>query len=104
MNQAPTVETPWIKRIDERLRAHASSAAGERIIFVGGSNVLFGIDAESLEQELFTTVVAYGLHSGLGADVIADRAAAILRPGDLVVYMPELCQFQHDQLRHVILR
>ena len=70
--------TPWVNKIDEGVRARAERIDGRRVIFVGGSNVLFGLNAPSLEKRIGVPVVPYGTHAGLGMDLISARAAEIV--------------------------
>ncbi|HEV8523640.1 MAG TPA: hypothetical protein VGQ71_04010, partial [Terriglobales bacterium] len=72
-------------------------------IFVGGSNLIFGLRAGPLSRRIGAPVVNYGLHAGIGIDVIAARASDLIGPGDLVVLATEalhdpLAQF-HSPLR-----
>ena len=87
----------WTLLIDRRLGEVAAEmdAAGEpKVMFVGGSNLLFGINPDSLSKRTGAPVLNYGLHAGLGIDLIADRASQYVRPGDVVVYAPELSHFR----------
>ena len=37
-----------------------------RIIFVGGSNLAFGLDSQRIKDSLNINVINYGLHAGIG--------------------------------------
>ena len=84
----------WTLALDERSAKAAAAIARPKVMFVGGSNVRFGVDAAGLTADLGVPVVNYGLHATLGADVIAERAAAVIKPGDAVVFAPELSHFR----------
>lgn len=60
-----------------------------RIIFVGGSNVAFGIDSGCFHKHLDLRPVNLGHMVGLGLDLPLKMVANELRPGDLVMIMPE---------------
>lgn len=62
-----------------------------RLIIAGGSSSAFGIDSERIEQSLDGRyqVVNSGLHGGLGLRFIVAFVEAHLRPGDVVVLVPE---------------
>ncbi len=94
-----TTTADWVLEVNRRVDAHAMSIAAPKVIFVGGSNVLFGIDARSLERRLGQPVINYGLHAGIGADLIAEQAAKIVRAGDTVVYVPEWSHFRSEHGR-----
>lgn len=67
-----------------------SEAEGNRIILVGGSSVAFGIDSALMEQELpGYTVVNFGMYAALGTTVMLDLSEELIRPGDIVILMPE---------------
>jgi hypothetical protein len=84
----------WTMTLDDRSAAAAAAIPGRKVLFVGGSNVRFGVDAVGLSRDLRLPVVNYGLHASLGVDVIAERAAAFVKAGDVVVFAPELSHFR----------
>ena len=67
-----------------------------RLVFVGGSNLAFGIDSPRLERELGRPTVNMGLHVGLGLDYMLREAEAELRPGDAVVVSAEYHLFGEE--------
>ncbi|MBV6396598.1 MAG: hypothetical protein HFACDABA_02198 [Anaerolineales bacterium] len=67
-----------------------------RLIVVGGSNVAFGIDSELLEAALDMPVINAGLHGGMG-EISYREVRASLRPGDIVLLMPEYYMFGDEQ-------
>lgn len=60
-----------------------------RLVFVGGSNLAFGIDSKRIEDSLKITVVNMGLHAGLGLGYMLKETQDNLKPGDIVVLSPE---------------
>jgi hypothetical protein len=84
----------WTLALDQRTAKLAEAIHDRKIIFIGGSNIRFGLDAAGLTRDLHMPVVNFGLHASLGMDVIADRAAHFIRPGDVVVFAPELSHFR----------
>ena len=73
--------------IDKRVMLDASPAP--RIILVGGSNLMFGVDSALLEQSLGVPVVNMGIFGGLGLVAPLDVILPHVRPGDTVVLVPE---------------
>lgn len=71
----------------------AASPATPRIIFVGGSNLAFGLDCQKIEEATGRPVVNAGTHAAIGLRFVADEVISRLRPGDTVVFMPEYGQF-----------
>jgi hypothetical protein len=65
----------------ERLK----SAISPRMILIGGSNLLFGIDSTMIEQQTGYNPVNMGLIGGLRIDYITNEIREQLWPGDLVV-------------------
>ena len=69
-----------------------------RLIFVGGSNVAFGIDSATLEAGTGRHTINLGLHGGIGLQFMLNEAARGVRSGDVVVLIPEYEQFYGDLL------
>ncbi|WP_133139477.1 hypothetical protein [Legionella genomosp. 1] len=63
----------------------AKQASGPRILLLGDSNVLFGMDSPYIEQKIGRPVVNLGLHGALPLDSILDVASRNARPGDTVI-------------------
>jgi hypothetical protein len=69
------------------------SIAGPRLIFVGGSNLLFGLDSRMVEEELDLPVVNLGMHAGAGLRFMLNHTEDLVRAGDIVVLSPEYAHF-----------
>ncbi|MDB5171251.1 MAG: hypothetical protein JWN51_24 [Phycisphaerales bacterium] len=65
------------------------AAQGHRLIIVGGSNALFGIDGELIERKLHVPTVNYGLHAGLPLNYMLFRVSKKMQPGDTILLDPE---------------
>lgn len=72
------------------------NTASPRIIFVGGSNVAFGVDSAMVQATTGYHVVNMGLNGNLGLRYMLSVVQAYVQPGDLVVIMPEYQQFLND--------
>ena len=64
-----------------------------RIIFVGGSNLAFGLDSQRIKDSLGINVVNYGLHAGIGLKFMIDDVATYIQKGDILVIAPEYGHF-----------
>lgn len=64
-------------------------APGKRLILIGGSNLLFGVDSSDLQASLGRPVCNFSLHAGLGLEYPLWLALPRLHAGDLVVISPE---------------
>lgn len=60
-----------------------------RIIFIGGSNLAFGLKSGQLKQETGLNPVNMGVHGRLGVTSMIRMVKDNLHPGDLVVVSPE---------------
>ncbi len=64
-----------------------------RLIFIGGSNIAFGIDSRRISDSLHINVQNAAVHAGIGLRYMLDQVNRRLRPGDIVAVMPEYSQF-----------
>ena len=69
-----------------------------KVIFVGGSNLAFGIDCSQIEDTLGITCVNMGLHAGQGMHFIMDDFDPFIKnmsktEGNIIVVMPEFAHF-----------
>ena len=69
------------------------TAQSPRIILIGGSNLSFGIDSSLIEEELGYNLVNTGIHATIGLKFMMDSVIDHVRPGDIVVLIPEYSQF-----------
>ena len=63
----------------------AESIKTPKIIFVGGSNLAFGLDTKALRENLGMPVVNMGLRAELGVDFMLNEAKSIMKKNDIVV-------------------
>lgn len=64
-----------------------------RAIFIGGSNLAFGLDSQQIKDSLGINVINYGLHAGIGLKFMIDDIATYARKGDILVIAPEYGHF-----------
>lgn len=62
---------------------------GPRLVFVGGSNLAYGLDSKRISDSLHINVVNFGVSALFGLEYILDDASTYLRSGDIIVIMPE---------------
>lgn len=60
-----------------------------RIVFVGGSNLAFGLDSRIVEEQLGLRVVNMGMGFNMGLRFMLDLVEPRIGSGDLVVLVPE---------------
>lgn len=69
-----------------------SSITEERIIFIGGSSVPFGLKSDQIEKSFGYPVVDFGVYATIGTKAMMEIALPQLHSGDIVVLCPELNQ------------
>jgi len=69
------------------------SLPSPKIVFVGGSNLAYGLNSKRVEDSLHMPVVNMGLHAGFGLKFILNEVKPYLKKGDIVVLSPEYHHF-----------
>lgn len=64
-----------------------------RVIFIGGSNLAFGIDGKMVEDSIGVNSVNYGIQAGVGLRLMMEDAMEYSRQGDILVISPEYEHF-----------
>lgn len=67
-----------------------------KMIFVGGSSSLHGVDSSVVEKAIEVPVFNTGLYGGLGLQFMLDSVRAVIKPNDLVIVAPEY-QLMHSK-------
>lgn len=67
-----------------------------RIIFIGGSNLSFGLNSQMIKDSLKCNVINTGINAELGLIYMLDNAIKFIREGDIVVVVPEYDHFLGD--------
>lgn len=67
-----------------------------KMVFIGGSNLAFGLDSARISQAFGLPVVNMGLHGGLGLKFMLDQVKPYLKKNDVVVVIPEYEHFVGD--------
>ena len=60
-----------------------------RIIFIGGSNIAFGLDSQRIKDSLNVNVINLGLHAGIGIRFPLEDFLQYIQKGDVVVLQIE---------------
>ena len=64
-----------------------------RIIFVGGSNLSFGINSAVIKDSLKLNPVNTGIHAAIGLEYMMDNTLQYIEEGDIIVLAPEYAHF-----------
>lgn len=67
-----------------------------RIIFVGGSNLGYGLNSQEVKDSMGRNVINTGLQAGLGLKLKIDEIEPYLKKGDWVAISPEYTLFYGD--------
>jgi hypothetical protein len=69
----------------------------QRIVFIGTSSLVFGIDVDMVEKEFknkgYNAVVLFGSYGAIGNECILDWTRKYITPGDLVIYMYDMYDY-----------
>ena len=83
-------ELSWLRRLYFQKVAIAESiTTTPRLLITGGSGAHYTLDSDLIEQELGIRVVNLGLDGPIGLDVILPSIIEQVKPGDIVLLIPE---------------
>jgi hypothetical protein len=69
------------------------STPSPKIVFIGGSNIAYGLDSGRIAKETGLPVINMGLTAGLGLKFMLDQVKPYLNRHDMVVIVPEYHHF-----------
>jgi hypothetical protein len=64
-----------------------------KIVFVGGSNLAFGMDSETISEYYDMPVINMGLHAGIGLRFFLESLKPYMKKNDIIVIIPEYGHF-----------
>jgi hypothetical protein len=79
--------------LDSKIEAARISSKVPKVVFLGGSNVLFGIDSKQFESKTNRPALNFGCVAGMGPELILDLIDPYLIEGDCVVLNWEYGQY-----------
>ncbi len=94
----------YLKAAYVKHRALRSTPA-PRLIFIGGSNLAFGLDSRQIQETTGRAVVNMGLHTELGLRYMINEVREGIGPGDVVVVVQEYplaLECAHTLLEHFL--
>ncbi|GAB2516170.1 hypothetical protein GCM10008940_18510 [Microbulbifer agarilyticus] len=83
----PTSSSKWASDLYQIKDAHAQSSVDPKLLIVSGSNSVFGIDTNTIQDTYALPTTNYGVHAGLGLRYLLERSKRVLNEGD-IVYLP----------------
>lgn len=69
------------------------TTSSQRLIFVGGSNLSFGLDSKKIKDSLKLNPINTGLHAGLGLKFMLKNVEPYIQKNDIVILCPEYEHF-----------
>jgi len=67
-----------------------------RIIFVGGSNLSFGLNSQTIKDSLNINPINTAIHVGVGIKYMLENTMQYAKKGDIIVIVPEYLLFYRD--------
>jgi len=95
----PTRSTAWSYEINQKKLQRAASIGKPKLLLVGGSATLFGVQAELIEKTLDYPTVNMGTHAGLGLAYMLHLVKQVAWPGDTVVLAFEYNTYGYGLVR-----
>jgi len=83
--QAPVESAYWVRELMIVKKMLARSEPSPRLLFLGGSSTLFGIDAAQVQAETGMPSLNLGLQAGLALEEILAFGRDVARSGDTVI-------------------
>lgn len=83
-------ELSWLRMMyDQKQAIAANIQAPKRLLITGGSGAHYTLDSKAIEEGLGIPVINLGLDGPIGLDVILPSMLNQVRPGDIVLLIPE---------------
>ena len=93
---APTETSRWVDEIYKIKVNIANSIKTPKLVVVAGSNVLFGVSCQMIDEATGLPCVNAGTYAGLGLDYILNRAHSLVKPGDILLLSFEYELYQDN--------
>ena len=88
----------WVREGLAR-KIDAARARRDKVVLLGGSNVLFGLSARRLDEHHGVPAINLGQHAGLGRRYILAYGLSATQPGDVVVLSLEYPLWESEKSR-----
>ncbi len=94
--RAPIGAEYWVRELMIIKHSFAKKIDAPKIILVGGSGVLFGIDAAQIERSIGIPCLNYGLHAAMRLEWLLDAVKEIAKPGDILIIALEQAYYNQS--------
>lgn len=92
----PVAIDQWVAQVYAKKLELADAVSEPRVLVVGGSGALFGLDSSILSETLGRPVINLGVNAGVQSQFIRRYAREAIRPGDWVILSLEYPLY-HDR-------
>lgn len=83
-------ELSWLRMMYEQKMQLANQVKGQpRLLVIGGSGAHYTVDAKRMQEKLGIPVLNLAVDGPVGLDVILPSVSEAIRPGDIVLLIPE---------------
>jgi len=93
----PVIAEWWLKNTAEKKESISRTSGSSRIVFISGSNSLFGISGDVIAAKTGRDVVNLGLHAGLDIDYLVYFLKKNIKQGDIVIAPLEFKYYLRDE-------
>lgn len=97
----PGLEDPMCFGLLAKKHEILDNSPSPKVVFVGGSNLLFGIDGIAMEKGLHRPVVNMGLCIMFPLPYLLEEVKDNVRKGDLIVLSPEYADFSDEYASNI---
>jgi hypothetical protein len=92
----PTQQSRWGYEMIQKKRKRAEAITGPKLLVVGGSSVLFGLNAEEIQRQTGYPTVNLGTHAAFSLAYMFDMTRQVARSGDTVLLVLEYELYRND--------
>lgn len=87
--EAPIAAEYWVREMLIVKRAQAAKIAKPKVLLLGGSSTLYGVDSDRLEQALGRPVYNFAVHASMRLEWLLGEGRKATKPGDVMVLILE---------------
>ena len=92
----PSRTSQWVDDVYKKKTVAAEKIASQKILIVAGSNALFGVNSELIEQQLKIKTINYSVNAGIFLPYVLYKAKQVIKPGDIVLLPLEYSLYNYN--------
>lgn len=100
---SPTESSRWIDEVYTLKLNYANSISAPKLVILSGSNALYGVSCQSIQEETHVPCINAGTNAGLGINYILNRGHFFVKPGDVVLLPLEYELYQDTGIPNNVL-